>query len=249
MPSLAEALARDPWVGFSIGAATADTYDEVVAGDCYRFRACTAEADVGVVVDLGAHIGRFAWWASHRARLVVAVEMEPSLLDTLRRNASLRSNLRVVPAAVCGAARPEQFRQLAPGGWNNWTVTPDQSPAWRDHPGPMQPLAVPARTLREILDEACPGERVAFLKLDIEGAEWPVLGQAACDGALRLVDRIALEWHHPVDPAVAVPEPHAADLVRLLGDADFHVEVQPTCFAGGYLWARRREVAWTGVAR
>jgi FkbM family methyltransferase len=172
-----------------------------------------------VVIDVGAHVGSFARAAWDRgARRVVCYEPSPANLDVLRKNAAAMPGVSVFPAAVGGTTTPRLY------------FNPRPTESARSDVGSCSPapggLEVPAVSLDAAIDAA--GGRVAFLKMDCEGCEWPALFTAT---KLDRVDRIALEWHGG-DPG---------QLADLLTAAGFRVEVarRPDGSPYGLLFAAR----------
>ncbi len=125
-------------------------------------------------VDAGANAGYFSLLAAHLGADVVAIEAAPQTARRLRanlaRNPHLAARIRVVEAALAPeAGRLDLF--LAPAANRGATTT---SPLRAHEGGYTQKVTVPARRLTDILS---PQERarLVFLKLDIEGADIPVL--------------------------------------------------------------------------
>ena len=125
-------------------------------------------------VDAGANAGYFSLLAAHLGAEVVAIEAAPRtarrLRDNLARNPDLAARIRVVEAAL--APRPGHLDLfLAPAANRGATTT---SPLRAREGGYTQKVTVPARRLTDILS-ADEQARLTFLKLDIEGADIPVL--------------------------------------------------------------------------
>lgn len=125
-------------------------------------------------VDAGANVGYFSLLAAHLGADVVAIEAAPHtarrLRDNLARNPRLASRIRVVEAAL--APEPGSLDLfLAPAANRGATTT---SAVRARQAGYAKAVRVPARRLTDILS-ADERARLAFLKLDIEGADIPVL--------------------------------------------------------------------------
>lgn len=125
-------------------------------------------------VDAGANAGYFSLLAAHLGADVVAIEAAPQTTRRLRanlaRNPRLATRIRVVEAALA----PETGNLdlfLAPAANRGATTT---SPLRAQQSGYTQKVTVPARRLTAILS-AEELARLGFLKLDIEGADIPVL--------------------------------------------------------------------------
>ncbi len=127
-------------------------------------------------VDAGANAGYFSLLAAHLGADVVAIEAAPQtarrLRNNLARNPHLAARIRVVEAALAPKmGHLDLF--LAPAANRGATTT---SPLRAREGGYTQKVTVPAYRLTDILS-ADEQARLAFLKLDIEGADIPVLVQ------------------------------------------------------------------------
>ena len=124
-----------------------------------------------VIVDLGAHIGLASLFFAARlphAR-IVAVEANPRLLPRLRRNLAA-THAQVIHAAV-GDRDGHRSLHRGEASWASSLIAAPHSSA---------PIRVPALTLESLLGVAGI-DRVDLLKIDIEGAEWEILGEGVPD--------------------------------------------------------------------
>lgn len=173
------------------------------------------------VLDLGANIGMFSVWAAARwpGAHVVAAEPVPRNVALLRRNLDLqpRGTFDVVAAAVTTADGEVTFGD---GDFTNGRILERTAP---------DTLTVPARDVFPLI------EGIDLLKLDIEGAEWPILHDPRFreQGA-----RVVMLEHHPMGaPAGATPEDAA---LRALQGAGYEVVRTVTEFPGaGIVWGVR----------
>lgn len=122
-----------------------------------------------VFVDVGAHIGLYALLAASRVSpggRVLAIEADPRnherLRDNLRRNPQLA--IETVGVAVSDAEGTALLAQNTTGNRGGNSILADGDAA----------IEVPCRTLASILKERGI-DRVAAMKLDIEGMEYRVL--------------------------------------------------------------------------
>jgi FkbM family methyltransferase len=131
-----------------------------------------------VVVDVGAHIGRYTLPAALTGSLVVAIEPDPSNFIALRRNVEL-NGFRNVVLKNCAVSDRDGSRTLfLAGGPNRGTSSLD--PQWAPGVGGAaipESVEVACDTLDHILLPVSPG-RIDWLKIDVEGHEVQVLGGA-----------------------------------------------------------------------
>ena len=178
----------DPPTGFHCRMDVADVtmYQSVIYENEYRLP--DRLPDGSVIVDAGAHVGSFAWAAISRgAGQVHAVEPQPENYAYLWRN--LGSDARLVPyrMALWRSDRSIARGRLASddGKWRsvNWSVV---------NPGDGVPVTL--FPFDQFIDIVTWGgqRRIHTLKLDCEGAEWPILFTSR---KLHCIDRICGEWH------------------------------------------------------
>jgi FkbM family methyltransferase len=175
------------------------------------------------VVDLGAHIGAFSFLA-HRngSRRIFAFEVDPWHLQAARENLGGLYGVSLNHYAVVrsDAARLPQYHYNG-----NWEV----------FSGRGAPVA--SVSLDEILKDVGP---VRFLKIDVEGSEWPILYTCT---KLDQVQEIAGECHADVqfdDPSLPPKTPEA--LLRFLVDSPgryTEVEWRAGSENTWLFWARR----------
>lgn len=136
----------------------------------------------GTILDLGAHVGVSVKYflATSQAR-VVAVEADPKLISKLQQSVDCEPRVTVIPAAATAEPGPVTFYSAR----ESWASS--LSP--RDG---ARPTTVDGMTIRDILARA-QLNRVDLVKLNIEGAEWPLLEH----GQIQAVtDCIVGELHH-----------------------------------------------------
>ena len=196
------------------------TLYEVVFAQVYRPLSALAPA---VVVDAGANIGLSSVYlhALYPAARFVCVEADPRNLALLERN--LRQNgvaADVIPAALAAASGTITFRMHR--------AASDYSSTGRScfPESEFSTVEVPATTLAELLD-ARGVARVGLLKIDVEGAEFDILGDTS---AIARLDYVTGEFHGFAGDVDALAERvcRAARLVvlRRSGDASlatFHL--------------------------
>jgi FkbM family methyltransferase len=166
-----------------------------------------------VVVDVGANIGYFTLLASNcvgGSGKVVAIEASPKVFGLLSENIALnrKSNIRAVNVAA-GYARGELplFSSSEDNIGHTSTVP---------HAGNVQSGTVQALPLQEILTED-EKRRVRLIKIDIEGAERPVLQS--------ILDNLAI---YPLDCEIAAElSPANGDFLATLKSHGFHAYELP----------------------
>jgi len=140
-------------------------FDLSSAAETVLIRRLVTSSDV--FVDVGAHIGYFALVAAKYARHVVAFEPSPKTYSYLQRNIQLNKELASkVTAHLLGLSDHSGTATLFyspedPGGSSlrpvEWTNTTDET------------------VTLETLDRVVSARPVAFIKIDVEGAELDVL--------------------------------------------------------------------------
>jgi FkbM family methyltransferase len=207
------------------GSADVATLDEVFYRHDYAFppsvmRALEVLPRPPRVVDLGANIGLFDLWTlrSFPGAEITAVEPDPANLELLRRCNSLNDrtgNWLIVEAAASTSDGTVPFRT---GGVSLSRIDPG---------GPGTEL-VPAVDVFPLL------ERADLIKVDIEGGEWPILGD---ERFARLEPAAVVLEFHPFMCPFDDPAEGAVGLVRATG---LEVRLGVQYGSGqGMLWAWR----------
>jgi FkbM family methyltransferase len=157
------------------------------------------------ILDVGANVGLAAIYFKRRHPLarITAFEADPEIAEALRGNLTNHgcTDVEIVAKAVATEAGVMPFCSLGGGSGR----------LQRQHDGCQQGQHVPTVRLRDYL-----GEQVDFLKLDIEGAELPVL--LDCRDLLGNVRMAFIEYHS------FAGEPQVLDeLLALLRDSGFRI--------------------------
>lgn len=138
------------------------TYDTVV---------CVEDGDI--VVDVGAYVGGFSYFASQRASTVISIEPTEATTDVLSTNMKNRKNVVVVAKAAWDRADTLQINQSSYPN-ENTILRPDRG-------GSSDSFTVSADTVPNIVREAG-FDRIDFLKVEAEGVEPEILTGALEDG-------------------------------------------------------------------
>jgi FkbM family methyltransferase len=235
-PALIQAYRRDlpmgeavEWGGRSLRHPPArgglvGTLLEVWGEGCYDDMGELEPGDV--VVDAGAHVGLFSIRAALREPQVRVLAFEP----TVENHACLVDNV-----ASYGLESRIITQRCAVGGERGWVRLEAPTARSIDHRIVSADVddagAVPVVTLDDLV--AAAGGEVAFLKMDIEGAEHDAFARAR-QASLRALRRVALEYHDNLVPGTL------AMLRERLGPTH-DLRVVPTGDRGyGLLYAQRK---------
>ncbi len=145
------------------------------------------------IVDVGANIGSFTFFAAARfpGSRILSFEPDPRNFRQLERNAALNpGRAQVMRMAVAGASGEAM---LFGGASTSYTTHASIVP--KKQTAASAPVA--AISLADLFTNYGV-ERCGLLKLDCEGAEFPIL-YAAPDWALRRVEQMVMELH-PAGP-------------------------------------------------
>jgi FkbM family methyltransferase len=142
-----------------------------------------------IVVDVGAHIGRYTLMAAASAARVIAIEPEPSNFVLLERNVNLNrcSNVSLIRLAMTDRPRQVRLALAPPDNTGTSRILPDPDIASKDS-GNEGEVAVLGETLDNLV-KALRLTRIDWLKIDAEGHETHVLegGGSSLDIARRLI--------------------------------------------------------------
>lgn len=169
----------------------ADIHAEIFDEQVYRAAPHIHLGDI--VVDLGANVGMFTVYAASLGARVIAVEPFPENLPQLQKNvtaAGFSDQVEAMPYA-CGDRNGECViiagDTEAGRGRDAWVAS---ETTYTDLPG-GEGLFVPMVDLDTLLT---PYDEVAMLKLDVEGAEYPIFA-AASESTMKKIAYIAMEFH------------------------------------------------------
>ncbi len=183
------------------------------------------------VLDVGAGLGDFSLFAAtaHPSSTVYAFEPFPESIALLRENMLLNGVANVRPFQEAVGAETGTLALDLSGG------EPLQLQSHQPEAAelPEAHLVTPSVSLAHALARV-DGGRCDLLKMDCEGAEYPILFNAP-DETLQQVDRIVMEYHDNV-----TAHTHQ-DLAAFLREKGFRVQVFPNPVHAylGFLFASR----------
>lgn len=157
-----------------------DAYDKAIFGESKAYRRL-ALRKTDKVLDVGAHIGIYTAWAAQNCMGVVAYEPEPTNLVLLRKNTKQFKNVVVVGAALTGAQDKRRELEFYVQGAN----TVGHSIHHFRGRGTMLVHAQPAI-------EVIKAHKITVVKLDCEGAEYPIVLDSAFPKHVR---GVVMEMH------------------------------------------------------
>jgi FkbM family methyltransferase len=166
-----------------------EMYEEIFLRKQYVFESETEEP---VVLDVGSNIGLATLFFKRlfpRAN-VVAFEPDPQTYELLKRNVSDNRLERVETRqqAVCDSEESVYlYRDQTTPGSPQMTTRKERGTQAREQ--------VSSTRLSKHIEEP-----VDFLKLDVEGAERAVINDLERAGKLERIRRLAIEYHHHLDP-------------------------------------------------
>jgi FkbM family methyltransferase len=159
------------------------------------------------VVDVGANVGVFALNSAAAGAQVIAVEPNADVYRRLR--AAVKANGlegRIVTINAAVGAEAGRGRMIVPGGLSVLGFVDTSTP--RSGAGNVVVITLDDLIARRHV------ERIDLLKLDVEGAECEVLRGST--RALRLVERVILEYHSKPLLAESLAALRAAGMVEVL---------------------------------
>lgn len=216
-------------------------FEEVVLQNCYHLPHFLSRDDI--IIDGGAHIGSFTVACAGRgAGTIYAFEPDPANYRMLVKNTHGLLGVHTERKALWRSDKTEQlyFSGYTPRATACGTVMHDCTVGGQNQHIPVESVA-----LDEVILKATDhGKRsIRLLKLDIEAAEFVVLGTSQC---LHLVQEIVGEAHdlegYPEKCKVPVFKNYDhEELCEFLGDNGFNVtfKTEPSYPKQGVFVARR----------
>jgi len=149
-----------------------------------------------IVIDAGANVGLFSIWMARQAPQCRIVALEPFAENFV----FLKRNLAAAEVQRATAL------QMALGGSSGWGQMVAGGTRSLDHHlvvhEDLKPdtQAIPVLSLADLLDKIG-APRIAFLKVDIEGAEHAVFAKVD-QNTMNRIDHVAIEYHEHLSPGV-----------------------------------------------
>ena len=178
-----------------------------------------------IVVDIGAHIGRYTIIGSKRVGTqgkVVAIEAHPGNFEMLNRNIKLNQLTNVIPLNYAAYSKETKIRLYVPGEESGYTV---YNTIMSNRAGTKENFVeVNANTLDYLLQlNQIKQEQVKWIKIDVEGAELDVL-----KGSTNVLSKskdiaLLIEVHGPAN---------YRPVVEFLSLYDFKIEFEKTYETG-----------------
>lgn len=218
------------------GTQDGNAVNEVIRRNCYKLPSRMSRTDV--IVDVGAHIGCFSIACLGRgAGKAWCYEPDKDNATFLRKNVCQFMGAHVVEKAVW---RSDKSEQVIFSGYPEGQSTCGSCIPGCTVNGVNKMIPVATIALDEILEKL---GKVRLLKIDAEGAEYPILGTAT---KLDLVEEICGELHHVAGLEHAWNIPafktySTEEMQNYLCDQGFdYVDVEPMSGRRTSLfWARR----------
>ena len=139
-----------------------------------------------VIIDIGAHVGLFALFASlnlHKGK-IISIEPHPKNFNLLKENISNNKfhNIEVINKAVTNRSKSLEL-----------FVNPFDDSAHSIHGDGNNTIQIKGIALTEVMQENGIS-KCDMLKMDCEGAEFEIL-ESLSDEELLKIDKICLEYH------------------------------------------------------
>ena len=198
-----------------------NTFDKQALYEVWKMKEYETEHFVihpdDVIIDIGAHIGSFSVWAAQQAvsGRVLSFEPDPENYALLEENKNLNdlTNLSIVNSAVAETRGQARFFT---SDYHNMTHSFFEE-------GVRGNSLVDTLSLADILQEYGL-EKVHYLKIDAEGAEYQILLNTPAK-VLRRIDKIFIEYHDYLNHGYTY-----RDLIECLADNGFQTKIGASAF-------------------
>jgi FkbM family methyltransferase len=153
-----------------------------------------------ILIDCGANVGDVTSSFARTGATVYAFEPDPLCFSVLSKRFSLTPNVTCLHQGVMDKSCSLTLNSpSAHGKWDNLDSTVSSSFIRADLTAPRQAV-VDCIDLSEFITSL--NRRVRLLKIDIEGAEIPVINRLIDSGAVDLIDLAVVETHETQQPSL-----------------------------------------------
>ncbi|MCF6118151.1 FkbM family methyltransferase [Mesorhizobium muleiense] len=165
-------------------------------------RACRRLKPGDIVIDAGANLGEITSALAKTGSTVHAFEPDPYTFERLRKNVGAFKNVHLYQQALAdqsGTAKLYRSREFSsdPDFWSqSSSLYADKSNISKDDYTEVEQLSI-VDFVREL------GSPVRILKIDVEGAEVPMLESILSCGLMNKIDMIFAETHEKKIPQLA----------------------------------------------
>lgn len=161
--------------------------------------ALAALAQDAVCIDLGANLGKYTKQLAHKAGKVYAFEPDPWTFSKLEQNTKHLTNVELIQAAA-GAedGEIEIYREATFDEQPEHLSMATSIYANKSRIDPKSAITVPLIDIKRFIAEL--NQDIAILKIDIEGAEVPLLEDLFVSDVLKRIDYIFVETHEFLIP-------------------------------------------------
>ncbi|MEU9319529.1 FkbM family methyltransferase [Streptomyces sp. NPDC048295] len=137
-----------------------------------------------------------------------AFEPNATLLPSISANVERAQHAGLVDVSSSAVWTEDGTIDLFLGHHESSTVMPGKRvpPMYNQQIDYSSPVAVPAVDFSAWLRRTATPKDLVTVKMDIEGAEYPVLRKLLADGTIDLVSVLYVEWHHDRFPAMSQAE-------------------------------------------
>jgi FkbM family methyltransferase len=155
-----------------------------------------------LAIDCGANIGKFTQKMAETGARVYAFEPDPYCVEILREKFSCRSNVTIIDKAVGDADRQMKLYR-AEGFEQDPMRLSESSSLFASKTNCDSSVGLPVLQVDLIAFIAGLPKNVSLLKLDVEGAEVPILEKLLMTRTIHRVGKIFAETHETKVPELA----------------------------------------------
>jgi FkbM family methyltransferase len=182
-----------------------------------------------IVVDVGAHMGKYTIIASKRVGengKVIAIEAHPGNYEILNRNIELNGLTNITTLNYAVYSKEAKIKLFLPDEESGYTMHHSVMFNYLSSKYPLQGkenekfIEVNANTLDNLLQQNGISQEVNWIKIDVEGAEFEVL-----KGAINILSKskdvsLLIEVHNPYDTN------HYKQIIDFLKSYNFKIEFE-----------------------